>query len=32
VPHGSEDDRAGVDDGAVEIEEDHREAHHSDPS
>jgi hypothetical protein len=27
VPHRREDDPAGVDDGAVEIEEDDREAH-----
>jgi hypothetical protein len=28
VAHRGEDDRAGVDDGAVEVEEDGREAHH----
>ena len=32
VPHRREDDRAGVDDGAVEIEEDDRETDHGDPS
>jgi len=32
VAHGREDDPAGIDDGAVEIEEDDRKTRHSDPS
>jgi len=32
VPHGREDDPAGIDDGAVEIEEDDRKTDHWDPS
>ena len=32
MPHRGEDDRAGVDDGAVEVEEDDRKAHRLDRS